>query len=348
MAADKIEFRAGRLVATRSEAKKNDADEGEAFDVTAIKSRGVVTVELGDVDAVKGESISFAWKERSRRGAGTEGGGVREYAVNLYKSDGASFTRVETPNKKDRVYLLQLASDKKARHFFWMQEPDATKDDETVLGVNKLLGHSVAEKESEEKTSEGGSQQNAVQLDALSSILSSMGLPNSTSDTNAAAPSAASSSGSGSAPLSANDIQQVISGLAGAMRRKRSPSIAEILSPEDITPLLDDPEIQQVLMGLLPEERRTVQELRSVVHSPQMQRAMHVLSSALQSDNFNTIMANFNLDTKAGADALAAGDGIGAFLQALQVDADGGEAASSSKANEDDDDDDDDDGDWYS
>ena len=353
-----MRFRAGRMICeVRKDggSKKGEAKSGKSsisYDVSAIKSRGVLTVSASDeVDASKGESVTIAWKERSRRGAGTEGGGVKEKKITVFLNQvDASFSRVETGNEKDRVYLLQLNAKKNEsppeRHFFWMQEPNGSNDAALARGINKLLGNETEPEKPETKTQEAGSSSanassasaGAIQLGALSDILSSMGLPDAGAPP--AAPSAPAASSSSASSLSAQDIQQVISGLAGTIRRKRSPPISEILTADDITPLLDDPEVQEVLLGLLPEARRTKEELYDVVRSPQLQRAMHVLSSALQSDNFNTMMANFNLDTKAGAEALAAGDGIGAFLQALQVDADGGKAEAA--------DDDEDDGDWYS
>ena len=46
------------------------------------------------------------------------------------------------------------------------------------------------------------------------------------------------------------------------------------------------------------------------------------LSSALQSQNYSTVMANFELDPMAGQAHMERGDAVGAFLACLQADVD--------------------------
>ena len=57
------------------------------------------------------------------------------------------------------------------------------------------------------------------------------------------------------------------------------------------------------------------------MHSPQYQQTLASLTSALQSENYNSIFANFGLDPAAGAEALARGNGVEAFLAALEAQA---------------------------
>jgi hypothetical protein len=49
--------------------------------------------------------------------------------------------------------------------------------------------------------------------------------------------------------------------------------------------------------------------LWSQLRSPQLQQAMDSLTGALQSENFNGIMASFGLNPADGAEDLARGDG---------------------------------------
>jgi hypothetical protein len=46
------------------------------------------------------------------------------------------------------------------------------------------------------------------------------------------------------------------------------------------------------------------------LRSPQLQQALGSLTSALQSDNFETVFANFNLQPADGAEAINVGDGV--------------------------------------
>jgi len=90
----------------------------------------------------------------------------------------------------------------------------------------------------------------------------------------------------------------------------------------EIKELLQDSKIRDSLLEHLPSDQRSVQELNDVVSSPQLRQAFGVLSHALQSDEFNVVMANFGLDPNDGAEFLQRGDGIGAFLAALQAQTD--------------------------
>ena len=92
------------------------------------------------------------------------------------------------------------------------------------------------------------------------------------------------------------------------------------------------------MIRLLPEGLQNEEELRRTCRSPQLIQAMKVLSSALnQGDGYNSIIQSFGLDpsrqikreekkgmkklilqSKSGMNSLAAGDAIGAFLDALK------------------------------
>ncbi len=73
------------------------------------------------------------------------------------------------------------------------------------------------------------------------------------------------------------------------------------------------------LLPHLPEGQQTAADLRSTLLSPQFQQALGSLSGALQTENFNTVFANFNLDPADGQEAVVRGDGVGAFVAALQA-----------------------------
>lgn len=55
------------------------------------------------------------------------------------------------------------------------------------------------------------------------------------------------------------------------------------------------------------------------IRSPQVRQALASLQSAIAGDSFNSVIANFNLDTSDAAvmEAMNRGDGIAAFLEAI-------------------------------
>jgi hypothetical protein len=99
-----------------------------------------------------------------------------------------------------------------------------------------------------------------------------------------------------------------------------TPSLAKILTGDALDSLLEDAddEVRNTLISLLPDGRQTEEELRLTFHSPQLRQTLVQLSKALNSENINMVITNFGLDARAGAHLLQIGDGIGAFLAALE------------------------------
>ena len=72
------------------------------------------------------------------------------------------------------------------------------------------------------------------------------------------------------------------------------------------------------LIGHLPEGLQNAQELIDTVTSPQFAQSVGRLSGALQSDNYNAVMANFGIDGSGGSEALARGQNVSALLDSIQ------------------------------
>ena len=72
--------------------------------------------------------------------------------------------------------------------------------------------------------------------------------------------------------------------------------------------VLGDEEVQKILIDMLPVEAQNPAELEATVRSPQFRQTLASLTNALQTENYNSIFANFSLDTSAGAAALAQGN----------------------------------------
>jgi len=134
--------------------------------------------------------------------------------------------------------------------------------------------------------------------------------------------------------LTAADLARAMAGIAAAgggsaAAGPRPVSLTAVASPENITGsgLLGDAAAAAELIGTLPDGHQTEQELMETIHSPQFQQALSSLSSALTTENYNSIFANFGLDPSAGAAELARGDNVAAFIAAVQAQADALNAA---------------------
>lgn len=99
-------------------------------------------------------------------------------------------------------------------------------------------------------------------------------------------------------------------------------SLVKLLSANNLSIIFDDPASVEALLLHLPEGSQTLAELRATLRSPQLRQSIESLVNALQTGNYNTVMASFELDPTAGADKLAVGDGVGALLSAIQAWAD--------------------------
>ena len=108
--------------------------------------------------------------------------------------------------------------------------------------------------------------------------------------------------------------------------------LTDILTADDVAPLLEDSDVVNRLLPHLPEGQQNLEELRRTIRSPQFRSTLRTLTSALLSDNYNTVMANFGLDPASGSDALAQGNPILAFLQAIQAQADSTQGSASNGA----------------
>jgi len=99
--------------------------------------------------------------------------------------------------------------------------------------------------------------------------------------------------------------------------------LARILTGDALDSLIRDADedVINTLVSLLPEGRQNMEELRLTFRSPQLRQTLVQLSKALNSENINMVIANFGLDARAGAHLLQIGDGIGAFLAALEAEA---------------------------
>ena len=109
-------FKAGKMTAIPS---------GSKFRVEADPRKGTVSLLKGSDG-----TVHFVWKDRT----------TLQIEGDLLMSPGdQKLVKIETGRPNDRVYLLTFESAVNQRHFFWMQEPDASKDEERIREFNDIM-----------------------------------------------------------------------------------------------------------------------------------------------------------------------------------------------------------------
>mmetsp|Transcript_3941 Transcript_3941/g.11555 ORF Transcript_3941/g.11555 Transcript_3941/m.11555 type:complete len:387 (-) Transcript_3941:413-1573(-) len=331
-------------------------DKPGSFMISAIRGRGELQLVKDPVDQI----LRCQWKSRVSNT-------VDQDMNQMLFSGDAELVKVDTKREGDRVVLLRFAFNPARRFFFWLQDKDDAQDEELLKKFNDTMnsGGEAAPAETPAATPggalpsglSGSPDRQAVQMEALQNVLSNMGLPPALTTTSAANPSSgtmsASQSGSqasatlpatggattsaataatspASPGITAEALQAAMMSVASAANRARPTPLQDIVTAEEVerTGILANPEVAERLLSALPEGRQTPEELRATIRSPQFQQTLTSLSAALQTENYNSIFANFGLDASAGAAALAQGNGIQAFLDALNAQAEAEQSGS--------------------
>ncbi|KAH7459712.1 hypothetical protein PRIC1_010974 [Phytophthora ramorum] len=174
----------------------------------------------------------------------------------------------------------------------------------------------------EESMRDGGStSQNAAEGVATSSASAPTPAPVAAPASTVAPAVAAPASAAAGGTLTTADLQRAMASFQ-QLAQPKPVSLTKLLSADNMSSILDDPACVEALLPHLPEGSQTPAELRATLRSPQLRQSIGSLVSALQTGNFNAVMANFGLDPSAGAAKLAFGDGVGALLAAIQAWAD--------------------------
>jgi hypothetical protein len=141
--------------------------------------------------------------------------------------------------------------------------------------------------------------------------------------------------------LTLADLQGAMAGLATASPALSSPPLSELASANvvDDSGILKDSSCVARLIACLPEGQRTKSALLKNIRSPQVALCLQHLTSTLADvgGGFNSIMANFQLNPKDGAVAMAAGNPVGAFLNCILRDVERKEDAKENGKDNDDD-----------
>uniref|UniRef100_A0A1D1YY88 Proteasomal ubiquitin receptor ADRM1 n=1 Tax=Anthurium amnicola TaxID=1678845 RepID=A0A1D1YY88_9ARAE len=308
-----VEFKAGKL--------KRD---GSTNWLKADERKGLIYMDQGD-----DQLMHFYWKDRKNN--------TVEDDLILFPEE-AEFIRVEQCTT-GRVYLLNFKSSSR-KLFFWMQDAKDDKDEENVAKVNRLINDpqgGLAESRQQQSSAGqlGSPFQNMDDLagfgmdqEQLLQLLQGHGAfngPPFTSTTPAEPQStitATSEGGSGAQNTDSNlgftseqlgNLRNILSGIqVPEGTRQPDVNLVDVLTPSAIGPLLNNPEIASALFPHLPPNiERSPEELAAVIQSPQFVQALQSLSIALQSGQLGPLLTQLGLDPSAG-------NGVEAFLRAIQ------------------------------
>ncbi|KAL1950582.1 hypothetical protein VTO73DRAFT_5706 [Trametes versicolor] len=236
--------------------------------------------------------LHFIWKNRSSN--------VVDEDLILFPGD-ATFAKVEQ-SAWGRTYVLKFSSSNQ-RHFFYMQDADASRDEEFVGNINRLL----------------------VDPSIVPIWYSAGYNPNTQSagpSTSAASSSQVPSSGFQATPEELARIRSIVSTLgaggsggAAAAQPQQEISLTDVLTPANLRPLFAArPELAQALFPHLPADLPSppsVETLERVVASPQFRAAVRNLDMALRTGLLGGLVRTLGLPEEAGT-------GVEPFLRALQ------------------------------
>ncbi|TCD70146.1 hypothetical protein EIP91_004616 [Steccherinum ochraceum] len=258
----RIAFKAGRAFRR----------EGTNF-VDPSPTKGAVELVNGDDDL-----LHFQWRNRVTN--------ETEEDLILFPSD-ASFNKV-AQSAWGRTYVLKFSSSDQ-RHFFWMQNADASRDAEFVMNVNKLLADPSDDPVwlpavgSSEPTASGSNTQRELtqtERDGIQNFVNSLMLPG------------------GAAGSNEHDV-----------------ALSDILTPANLTPLFTSrPDLITALFPHLPPDLPSppsAETLQQIIASPQFRAAVRNLDQAFRTGLLGGLVRGLGLPEEAGTS-------VEAFLRAIQ------------------------------
>ncbi|TFL02387.1 proteasome complex subunit Rpn13 ubiquitin receptor-domain-containing protein [Pterulicium gracile] len=261
---------------------------GATSSVEPSATKGAIVLSSSNDDGL----LHFIWRNRAT--------GENEEDLILFPTD-ASFEKI-TQATGGRVYVLKFSSSDQ-RHFFWLQDADASRDDDFVNNVNGLL-------------------QDPEYSLTWDSSNSGASLPATTSNTEGSsnAPAATSASGAEFTPAQLADVQQLIARMTGAASAPESDySLADILTPANLNPLFSShPEVIPALFPYLPPDLPvppSAEALERIISSPQFRSSVASFDQALRTGLLGNLVRGLGLPEEAGT-------GFEPFLRSVQGQAD--------------------------
>lgn len=283
-----VSFRAGMLF----------LDESTRM-VTADKKRG-------KVKCIKDESglLHFQWLNRISS--------QKELDLTIFPG-AAKWERVSECTD-GRVYLLRLSGTNR-KHFFWMQEPEADKDDEYAANINKLCnGESLSDGAAAGAAGSGSGGANTAGAGAgalgagggdlaqqILNALQAQGTGGAGSGAQGAATQSPAGGGNNLMAQMANMLRQ--NQQAAMEELKREPDLEDIVDASanaEIGALLDDEKVVAELAEHLPEGMRSREAMLEQLQSPQFQGALRRLQSAVNGPQMPVLLQQMGVAPPAG------------------------------------------------
>jgi 26S proteasome regulatory subunit N13 len=251
----------------------------------------------------------------------------------------ASLGRLGAPGT--RVFKLAFEGSADRTVFLWPQEPEASGDDRLVAAFNKAVNEVEVEDEDMDADESGSEEEEGGEMDVsggpiqaahLAAALLACGLPPPPPGSAPARPPAAAArpqaapQTAGSGRIDAASLAAALAGAGGAgaattnnnqaaaaaalraLARAPGPSLAEVLRPDALRPLLTSEAALAALAPHLPEGHRSLAGLHDVLASAQWRAQLDTLSGALTTGQLD--LAQFGLR--------AGGFTVADFLQAVQ------------------------------
>ena len=154
-----VKFKAGRC-----ELEPLSGAQAGSFNVTPVPKKGEVQVVRNDEGMTQ-----FVWKDRTTMQ-------VDPTCDHLVFPGDAQFEKIETGREADRVFSLQFTANRSRRFFFWMQDKDASKDEERVASVNAHINRTGDAAGAEAAASLSASSKTSVHVESCERRSSRIGL----------------------------------------------------------------------------------------------------------------------------------------------------------------------------
>ena len=367
-----LSCKAGKMLLISS--SSSEQQQQQRYSCTADPARGEIRLVWKDDDdddtagvlnninnnnnsAAPGGQLEWQWYDRrlkkvqDRFPVRNNGGSVR-----------STFARVPLADKlhaNDRVYVWSCyptSNDNDnndtppavEHRMYWMQDAEMGDEEQLVQTINEYLQDPSKAAPEGFTAGRAGSNNNnnaasssSHQVDALSSILENLGMPQTGEGGSDATGSTASNGANsninsmqavGGGGLTLADLQGAMAGIAAASSNSSNynnnvggpgPPLNDVLTAQAIDSLLANDEVVQRLLPLLPEPQQSAEHLRDNLLSPQMRNTVSALQQALLPDDagdlsgYASVIANFQLDPMDGQDQLAQGNPLAAFLECV-------------------------------
>ncbi|KAH7292120.1 hypothetical protein KP509_29G052500 [Ceratopteris richardii] len=238
---------------------------------------------------LRGEGfLRVQWKERSLD--------VPEDDILVFPFE-ANFLKVQQSH--GRVYILKFKHDDR-KYFFWMQEPNEKQDAGICQTIDFFLNCDPQESDEEE---EEQAELAEPSVEAPKSFEpSNMEVERVGNSTATTLPST-STDGIPQGAVQLQDLQRILRSIApvadmagsGAlMPHDAGPSLADVLKPELVAPLLRDSQIDERLVELLPEGCWTPEAIIELMQSPQFHQQVDSFTHVLRSGQID--LSQFGID----------------------------------------------------